>query len=248
MEPYLGVSPFLFTLATVAGFAAFAIGSTFGVGGAMLLTAMLLLFMPAPEAVAVIAPAMVINSAVTFWVHREHVDWTGARRLITTVVPFALLAALFTDDIDHELLQALIGLAILAALAIQYGLGQTIRVRRKGLYAWGTAVGTLGGLAGTAGPPLALALRSYGQSGRAFVATAALVKALLHVPRVPAYASTGLLSGNLVPLAVSLAAVSIAGVWAGKQLLERLDPKRFRFALDVLLVFLGVVLIGGAFL
>ena len=247
MEPYLGVSPFLFTVATVAGFGAFAIGSTFGVGGAMLLTAILLLFMPAPDAVAVIAPAMVLNSAITFWVHREHLDFTGARRLITTVVPFALLAALFTGGIDHELLQALIGLAILLALAIQYGLGQTIRVRRKGLYAWGTAVGSLGGLCGTAGPPLALALRSYGLSGPAFVATAALVKALLHVPRVPAYAGTGLLSGDLVPLAVSLAAVSIAGVWAGKQLLETMDPDRFRKTLDVFLVVLGTILIGGAF-
>ena len=247
METYLGHSPALFVLATLAGFGAFVVGSTFGVGGAMLLTATLLLFMPAPEAVAVIVPAMVINSALTFWVHREHLDRKGAWRLAITVLPTAIVAALFTDLIDHELLQALIGLAILSALAVQYGLGQKIRVRRKGLYAWGTIVGSLGGLCGTAGPPLALSLRSYGLNGRAFVATAALVKALLHLPRVPAYARSGLLSGDLVPLAVSLAAVSIAGVWAGKQLLERLDPARFRGALNVLLVSLGAVLIAGAF-
>lgn len=247
MEPYLGISPALFTLATFAGFGAFAIGSTFGVGGAMILTAILLLFMPAPEAVAVMVPAMVVNSALTYWVHREHLDRKGAIRLGVTIVPAAIVAALFTDTIDHELLQALIGLAILGALAVQYGLGQKIRVRRKGLYAWGVATGSLGGLCGTAGPPLALALRSYGLNGRAFVATAALVKALLHLPRVPAYASTGLLSGDLVPLAVSLSAVSIAGVWAGKQLLSRLDPSRFRVTLDVFLVILGIVLITGAF-
>ena len=121
METYLGHSPALFVLATLAGFGAFVVGSTFGVGGAMLLTATLLLFMPAPEAVAVIVPAMVINSALTFWVHREHLDRKGAWRLAITVLPTAIVAALFTDLIDHELLQALIGLAILSALAVQYG-------------------------------------------------------------------------------------------------------------------------------
>jgi hypothetical protein len=243
---FTGIGPGFFVFATIAGFAAFALGSTFGVGGAMLLTAVLLLGMPAPLAVAVIVPAMLINSALTFWVHREHLDPRAAWRVGVMVVPTAIVAALFTDQIDHSLLQALIGLAIVAALLTQYGLGQKIRVRERGLFAWGVAVGSLGGLCGTAGPPLALGLRSYGLNGTAFVATAALIKALLHLPRIPTYARTGLLSGELLPLAITLAVMSVAGVWAGKRLLERLDPTRFRGSLDVLLAVLAILLIAGS--
>lgn len=246
MEEFFGVGGGFFAFAIGAAFISFALGSTFGVGHAMLLTAALLLGMPAPDAVAVIVPAMVVNSTLTFWVHREHLDKAAAWRLAVTVVPTAIAAALFTDLIDHELLQALIGLAILAALATQYGLGRKIRVEHRGLFSWGIATGSVGGLCGTAGPPLALALRSHGLTGPAFVATAALVKALLHLPRIPTYARTGVFTADLVPLAAALVVVSVAGVWAGKRLLERLDPKRFRSTLDVLLVILGILLIAGS--
>jgi uncharacterized protein len=242
----IGLDPGFFAFAVVAAFVAFVVGSTFGVGGAMILTASLLIGMPAPQAVAVIVPAMVANSLLVFWVNREHLDPGAAWRSAITVVPVAVVAALFTDLVNHATLQALVGLAILAALAAQYGLGRKLEISKRGLYGWGVVTGGVGGLAGTAGPPLALTFRSYGLHGPAFVATAAFVKVLLHVPRIPTYISTGLLDAELLPLALVITVMSIVGVAVGKKLLDRLEPARFRVALDVLLAVLGVMLIGGA--
>jgi len=232
--------------AAAAAFLAFLSTSTLGIGSALILTPALMVSMSAVEAVGVIAPAMLINSALTAWVHRREIPAGMVGITAAAAIPAGLLAAAVAGSVPPAVIQIVIAATIALALGMERGLGKTLGGGRVGAVGWGAVAGGAGGIAGTFGPPLAISFLARGLTGAAFVGSITAVGTLINVVRLPAYLATGVLTTELLPLAALLAVSGTAAVFAGRALLRRLDPSRFRVAVDVLLIVIAVSLVARA--
>jgi len=229
--------------AAAAAFLAFLSTSTLGIGSALILTPALMVRLSAVEAVGVIAPAMLLNAGLTAWVHRAEIPRGVVGMTAVAAVPACLLAALVAGSVSAAVIQIAIAATIVLALGMERGLGATLGGGRAGAVGWGVVAGGVGGIAGTFGPPLAISFLSRGLTGAAFVGSITAVGALINLVRLPTYYATGVLTVDLLPLAGLLAVSGTVAVFAGKALLRRLDPSRFRVAVDVLLVLIAVSLV-----
>jgi uncharacterized membrane protein YfcA len=240
------IDPAFFGFAAAAAFLAFLSTSTLGIGSALILTPALMVRLSAVEAVGVIAPAMLLNAGLTAWVHRKSIPFDVVGPTAAAAVPCCLVAASVAGDMPPGVIQVAIAAVIVLALGMERGLGKVLGGGRSGSIGWGAIAGTVGGIAGTFGPPVAISFLARGLTGAAFVGSVTAVGAMINVVRLPTYIATGVFTEALLPLAAVLAASGTVAVFAGKALLRRLDPSRFRIAVDVLLVVIAMSLVARA--
>lgn len=244
----VGLEPWVLALFCGVAFVGFLASSTFGVGGALALTPILMVRFSPSEAVALAAPVMLFHNALKLLVFRRHLDVAAGLCVSATAVPAAAVGALFVDLAPERVLKAGVGLLIVASLVLHRGLSVELRVSRRALLSWGVGIGLISGLVSAAGPPTAVALRGYGLVKERFVATVALLAVLMQLAKVPTYVGTGVLPVRLWPLALLLAGVALFAVGLGRLLLSRIDARRFRLILDGLLAVMAAWLLGGALL
>jgi len=107
----------------------------------------------------------------------------------------------------------------------------------------GGVAGVLGGLFGTAGPPLIVYYRLAGLPKAAFRGSLMAVFLLVTLVRVPAYAVTGLFTAPRLWSALVLAPAAAFGWWLGHRVHVELTEARFRLAVSVALVLVGALLL-----
>jgi len=241
-----GMDPVWLVYYLLITFGAFVVASTLGIGGPLILIPALMIRMPPAQAVAVVAPIMLVNGLLKLWVFRECLDLRAAGLTCLSALPVALVAAAFTGRVDARLLRIGIGVIILVVLALRYGYQISPVVRERGLLGWGALIGAIGGFVGTAGPLLALSIHGYGLSRQRFVATVAAAQAAIQLVRLPTYLGTSTLPLGLLPLALLLATVAASAVFVARALLARMQVAQFQRLLDGFLLLIAVWLIGRA--
>ena len=219
---------------------AFTVSSTLGLGGGVLMLAPMLAVYDTPIAIAMIAPLMLVNAIGKMWAFRKDLDWRMAGLLGVLGWPLAFIGGFAVDQVDGRALKVLIVGLIAVMLGMEHGLGHTLRISRRWLPFWGGITGILAGLTGVSGPTLALALRGNGVSGPAFVAVVATVVLGLQILRIPAYIARGVLPASQVSVLLLLSVIAIVAILIGRRLQAHLSVDRWRSALDVLLVGVGL--------
>jgi hypothetical protein len=205
-----------------------------------------MLGLPPAQAVAVVAPIMVVNGLSKLWVFRASVQYRSAGLVCLTALPIAWIAAFYTGSVDARLLRIGIGLIILGVLLLRYGLRVRMHVAERGLVGWGAPIGAVGGFVGTAGPLLAVAFHGHGLAPARFVGTVALVQVAIQLVRLPTYVGTDTLPVDLLPLALLLSLVASTAVLMARWLLVRIPPLLFQRLLDAFLLLIALWLMGRA--
>lgn len=238
----LDLEPVMIVLFCGVGFAGFAVSSALGIGGTMALLPVLLLRLDAAEAVALVSPVMLFHNVCKMVLFRRDIRWKSAAVVSLTAAPAAGVAALYTTMVEPEVLQlgiaAMIGIALVLPV-----LGLAFTLTDRGLFASGVVIGATSGLVGAAGPPTAVAMRARGLHTGAFVATIAVLAVAMQLAKIPAYLSTGALRFDRWPLALLLSGCALLGLFVGRAALTRLNPHRFRRAVNVLLGLIAVWLV-----
>lgn len=243
----IAFDPLLFTLLLGTTFIAFVLTSTFGIGGPIILIPVLMLRLPAAQAIAVVVPVQLCNNLFMLIMQRRHVQIRVVLMTGLSALPTALIAALFTGYVDARWLKVGVGIIILALLIQRYGLKLQFAMSERGLLGWGALIGTISGFTGNAGPTTALAMRGYGLQGSQLVGTIALLQLALQLVRLPAYIATGVLPSTLWPVAALLSLVAISAVFIGQFLLHRLKGNSFQSLFDIFLLLIALVLLFTAF-
>lgn len=233
-------------LLAAAAFAAFLVASTFGIGGPLILLPVLMSVFEPAQAVALVAPVMLCNNIGRMWLYRRDIQLAPALIAGLGALPAALFASLFTGLVPGRALTVAIAGFIVIAVLVPRLARRQLRVGRRGLVGWGTAIGLVAGLSGTAGPPMAVAMKGYGLLGVSFVATVAVLQFGLQLVRIPTYLSTGVFPIELLPLAAIMSVAAAASVFAARPILRRLEPARFRRLLDGLLLVIAIYLVFRA--
>lgn len=234
-------APLMFELAVaLASFAGGLIAALAGFGIGSIITPLLAMRYGMSLAVPMVAIPHVLGTAIRFWFLRKSLD----RHVLMT---FGITSAL--GGLTGAILQIWIGgrvlALILASLLIFAGItglaGITLRFGRKTAMVAGALSGLLGGLVGNQGGIRAGAMLGYNVSKEAFVATSTAVGLFIDGMRVPVY----LLSAGRQLLSVwptvAIAAVGVvAGTYAGRLVLGRIEEATFKRVVSGLILLLGV--------
>ena len=148
-------------------------------------------------------------------------------------------------SVEASLLNRLIGLMLLVAVALEWGGRSPARLagRRWGLGA-GVLAGVIGGAVGTPGPPVVVYATTQGWSPRTIKANLQAFFVVNQAVILAGYWWAGLLTPEVWRLAALYAVPASAGVAAGMALFDRIDPVRFRRLVFALLFVSGWVLLA----
>lgn len=243
------------TLATylaVAG-GAFLIGvMKAGTGGGLgpLVTAVLVLALPADTAIGLQLPLLMIGDAMALgalwgrWNTRLGLILLGGS-LAGIALGVAVLTSVTADEIRRFV--GIIALVFVATSLIEP------RIRRLASYRPGTPAGLAAGavagvgstLAHAGGPPAAIYLLLHRVNPVEFTSTMLLVFGVVNVIKVPAYVAAGMFDPNLFPTFIPAIPVLFVGVLVGRRFVTRIDKRRFDRVIVALLFVTGVWLLVG---
>ena len=236
-------SPILLT-AVLAG----AIAGVSGFGLGSLLTPVLMLSMPAAEAVAVLALPHAWVTAVRWLRLRSEIHWPTFRQFGVASAIGGLAGAALQSQLGSAALTIVLGVLLLVAgtselLRRPIPLPQTPAWRLIG----GMLSGVFGGLVGNQGGIRAAALLGFRLTPSQIVATATASALLVDAARVPIYlAAHGEVIAARIPLAITIALAATAGTFLGVPLLRRIPTPAYRRMVGGLLLGIGSWLLLGA--
>jgi uncharacterized protein len=239
------VPPWLIgTAAILAG--AVAAVSGFGIGS--LLTPLLLLSMPANEAVAILSIPHAVATGIRWLRLRSDVHRPTFRQFGISSAIGGLMGALLQPWLGSSVLTAVLGSLLVVAgtsevLERRVPLPQTPASRLLG----GAASGFFGGLVGNQGGIRSAALLGFQLKPRQLVATATASALLVDAARIPIYflSEKGAMAAG-VPLWAAASVGATIGTFLGVPVLRWIPPRTYHRLLGVLLVLLGFALFAAA--
>jgi len=215
-----------------------------GIGGGMVVTLVLAALWDPHLALAVTTPAMLLGNGHRLWLFRRHVSRRVALALALPAVLGAAAGGLVTARLPDDLLRwLLLGVTVLALLRERGWVW--LPTGRAWMWGGGVLVGLITATTGSGGLVLAPLMLAAGLRGPAFVATGAVVAASMHIARVLAFSSTGMLGPRHLPVALGLGLAILVGNLAGRRLRPRLgEAACHRLTWAVLVGGLGLAVLG----
>ncbi len=164
-------------------------------------------------------------------------------RYILVVCVMILVAAQFVRSIPSDLMFIVLGVPVVGLCIIQLiGWRPQISATMRRPFEWtaGALAGTLGGLAGTWGPPTVLYLLALNTPRAQQMAVQGVIYGLGSVMLFLGHLQSGILNAQTWVFSASLVPPALVGMWLGFKLGDRFDQERFRR------VTLWVLVIAGA--
>lgn len=222
----------------------------FGFGAGLIAIGLLALILPYLSDVVVLL--LLVNLPIECWVvwkNRNHIQWT---RTLFVGVGLLLGVPLGTWILHFgrpDFLLVLLGLVLMIA-----GIGFCMLPQKRVVtWSWwstwpiGAFAGVLGGLFGTAGPPLIAYFRLEGADKRIFRANLMAIFFLVTLVRLPCYGFSGLLTPERWWSAMALFPSVGLGAFVGNGLHEKMKERDFQKAVAWALAAIGSLLVLSAF-
>lgn len=224
---------------------AFFVEATTGFGATVVAVALGGAVLPVRELLPAFVP---VNLALSLFVVGSDPAAVDRPTLFRRVLP-AMLLGFPVGAVAFRLLgeragalEVAFGAFVVAVAALRlFGIGAV--GRRTGVATLGLA-GVVHGAFGTGGPLVVMTLGALGLDKRAFRATLAALWALLALFLLGSYALAGALTLESLRLSALLFPPMLVGLLLGQRVHARLDPARFRLAVDALLLVAGGVLLA----
>lgn len=204
------------------------------------------------SAAAILLPLFIVQDAVGVWAFRKDYDvrtlaWALPGGLIGTVLGWWLASSVAVWVVE----------AAVGAIALVFGLNRIAAMRGAGVQTsaqqpeyvglfWGTLSGFTSQIALAGGPPFQIWAMSRKLAHHVFVGTCAIFFAIINWFKVPAFFALGQFTAHNLALSAMLLPVAIASTFAGVALVRRISAERFLFAINLLMVAVGVKLLWSA--
>jgi uncharacterized membrane protein YfcA len=232
-------------LALVVGIVAFAatIQLATGFGFALVCVPLLVLFIDPHVAVVIALQIGMIGALYQAVEGRRHIN-RGVVARLTAAALFGLPLGLWVyAHSSPELLKILIGVVILATVAL---LVRGVSINRSSppvdIIA-GLITGFLTTSTGTSGPPIVTILQARRVTPLVFRATTSTVFCVLDAASIVAFAATGRLPWSVMLTTLGTLPAMGLGAWIGVKVRPLLTPRAFRFVVLLLLAWSGVAAI-----
>lgn len=226
--------------------AAFVQGSA-GFGYGLVAMALLGLLLEVPQAAAYTVLGALTVNGVMLWRLRGHVRVRQHVPIFLGVLVGAPLGVLLLAQAAGDLLHLLLGIVLVVAtlhMAVRGWRRRTAESRGwHSVYAGlpsGVLSGAMSGAFGTGGPPLVAYVTSQGYDRLRYAATVQLLLAVSGLVRLLEMLRHGILTSEMLPVALLTAAAAALGAVLGIACLRRIPERIFRPAIIFLLFALGL--------
>lgn len=213
----------------------------FGSGAAFASSAILAIYLPPGQALAVMLPLLMLIDFVTLGPYWKQWRWPEARMLMLGAIPGVILGAIFYRIASPELLRFLIGAVAVFFVVWQIGRSRgIIRLGTSALPLWsglpaGLTVGFTSFVSHAGGPPASIYLLARNMAKTEYQATTVLVFWVVNIAKVAPYAALGLFSSGTTIANLALAPFAVLGAWIGVRL-HRMVPEKLFFGITYVLL------------
>ena len=167
-------------------------------------------------------------------------------RYVLLVCVMILISAQFVRSIPPNAMFIVLGVPVVALCVVQLiGWRPQISARARRPFEWtaGILSGTLGGLAGTWGPPTVLYLLALNTPRAKQMAVQGVIYGLGSIMLLLGHLRSGILNADTWGFSAVLVVPALLGMWLGFKLGDRFDQERFRKVTLLVLVIAGANLI-----
>ncbi|WP_218571796.1 sulfite exporter TauE/SafE family protein [Pseudomonas sp. C27(2019)] len=222
-----------------------AITAALGIGGGVLLLAVLSMLLPAAAVIPLHGLVQLGSNANRAAFTVKHIRWRVLYWFAPGVVLGALLASVLLIELPPSLLQLSIAGFI---LLLCWGPAiPKIVTGPVGTFFAAIATTFLSHFVGATGPLVASFIKQQQQGQRqATVATFAAVMTLQHAPKVLVYSAAGFVFQEWLGLALAMIVAGVLGTKLGLNVLQKTSDQRFAQVFNVLLTLLALRLIWQA--
>jgi hypothetical protein len=229
------------------GLAAGTVGGIVGFGSSiMLMPALMFAFGPI-EAVPIMAIAALLANISRVAVWWREVDWRANAYYCVTAVPAAALGARTLLTLDPHLVEGLLGVLFLVMVpARRWLMARGLRIEAWHLLFVGAGIGFMSGLVASTGPINTPFFIAYGLVKGAYLATEAFGSIAVGLTKTIVFQRLDALSWETAVRGLIIGTSVMLGSWVAKGFVLRLDASQFRVLMDALLIFAGLILLGGA--
>ena len=212
-----------------------------GLGGGLILIALMPGLLPAVAIIPVHAATQLVSNASRALFAWSDIRWEFVLSFLTGSIVGGLLAARIASLINLEYLPLLIAAFILFNV---WGGGIRFRESPKGEFLTIGFVQTgMGMLSGATGPLGQSTLLRKGLERDAMVATSAVFMSITHLTKLALFGLIGFSFVDYWPVVLAMMAAVIAGTWVGTHLRHRVPDARFKVIVKWLLTLLAVRII-----
>ncbi|BAT58909.1 sulfite exporter TauE/SafE [Variibacter gotjawalensis] len=237
------VPPAELVLVAVMAFVASLIGGVAGYGTGVLMPLVLVPIAEPENVVPIVGMTALFTNPSRAVAFREYIDWRRVGIVAACALPTCILGAYGFTRLTGRGALIVIACTLLASVPLRRILqsrGFVIGDRGLGIGAVGYGV-LVGGTSGS-GIVLLSLLLACGLTGRAVVATDAMVSVIVGIAKVSVFGIAGVLTPKVIAFALMIGVVVVPGAFIAKALVERMPVRVHTAILD------GVIIIGGVFL
>jgi uncharacterized protein len=196
--------------------------------------------LPAKESTGALLPVLIIADLFAIRFYSRHVEWRVLGRLAPWVVVGTVAGAAVLYFVDDTLMRLLIGVILLAMLALQLWNRMRPKVddpkppsgfaRRSAAAGAGVAAGATTMMANAAGPVMVLYLMLSGFPKLRFLGTMAWFFFAVNLFKVPFSVGLGLISWHSLLMAAILIPAVALGALIGRAVVHRVNQRQFELA------------------
>ena len=223
------------------------IGGVAGYGTGALMPLVLVPVVGAEPIVPITAISALMTNTSRATAFRKAIDWRRAAIVTVAALPTCMLGAWGYTRLTSAGVLIVIG----TMLALSVPLRRSLRARgfhfddRRLVVAsvlWGVLVGGTSG----AGVILLAMLLGAGLEGAAVIATDAVISVVLGIVKIAVFGFFGVVTGQVVAVALLIGVVALPGAFLARALVERLPIHIHTAMLDAVVILGGAVMIVGA--
>ncbi len=214
-----------------------------------LLVPLLSTTMPVTDAVGVTLPMLMVGDWFALPVYWRKWDGQALRLMLpAAVIGVGMGVALLTTLPDDALRHVLGAFTLIVAL---YKLGsdtlQSLTYRPRAWHGWlaGWGSGFGSALANAGAPPVTAYLLLRGTAPTAFIATTVAFFLVVNLLKLPIFIVTDVLDGSTLARTLWALPLIPLGVWLGKELVQRINQRKFEWLMLILLFWIGSSLLVG---
>jgi uncharacterized membrane protein YfcA len=208
---------------------------------------LLMLKLPAAEAIALMLPLLIIGDILS--VRSYWKKWDS--RLLMSLIPGAIIgvaaAYLIIDVVNGEHLRLIIAVICIVFSLKNLLFKQTILTmlsNKLGALLLSIFSGITSTLVHAGGPPIIIYFSAIGLPPNKFIATAAIFFAMMNLIKLSAATALGLLTNDIILTALAFIPIASIGNWIGLKINSAFNKKLFLNVMNFLLLFLGFWLLS----
>lgn len=230
-------------LIVTAGFTSL-MTAAMGIGGGVLLLAVLASFVPAAALIPLHGLVQLGSNANRALMTRQHIDWQLVRLFAIGALGGALLASFIVVQLPLQWIQISVALFILYLVwgpqPGRHSLGTAGQIAAGGL----TTLASM--FVGATGPLVAGFIHRHGMDKLATTATFATCMSAQHLLKMAVFSTVGFAFHDWLPLVALMVLSGSVGSWLGLKLLNRIPGDYFRQGFRVLVTLLALRLLWSA--